>query len=245
MAEIAVLIPTSSGRAAPQPTPFGDVHVQAQPVAGRAIALIEPAADPRSGPWAARALGATRLVIVAPAAGLNRLLRPGDWLVPDDFVDQSRGLPTTYFHDRGLGYVQQLPPFCPELRAALAKAPASGAGRVFERGTYLAAPAPRAETPAEARWWQRLGGDVAGWGVFPAAALARELELCVAVACYVTRPGGAADETWLEPGGLSGLAAALATELPQTRGCQCGEAMAGARARGLLEEDWWQTLVPG
>jgi hypothetical protein len=112
-----------------------------------------------------------------------------------------------------------------------------------ERGT-VAAPAPRPETPAEARWWRGLGGDVAAWGVQPAAALARDLELRVAVACYVVRTAGAADDAWLEAPQVERLLAALAAALPAARGCACGEALAAARARGALEENWWRTLAP-
>src|SRR5688500_4936161 len=109
MTEIALLIPYPTGASAPYPTPFGEVHLQTRTVDGRVLALVEPAPDPRAGPWAARALGATRLLVVGTGGSLNRLLRPYDWLMPDDFVDQSRGVPTTYFSERGLGYVQQLP----------------------------------------------------------------------------------------------------------------------------------------
>jgi 5'-methylthioadenosine phosphorylase len=242
MSDLAILMPCPSGASAPYATPFGDAHVQERVLGGRALALIEPGDDPRAGPWAARALGATRLAIVCTGAALNRLLRPLDWLLPDDYVDQTRGGPTTYFTERGLGYVQQSPAFCPELRAALAAMPERPDARVFDRGTLVAAPAPRPETPAEARWWRGLGGDVAAWGAQPAAALARELELCVAVACYVVRAAGAADDAWLEAPEVERLLAALVAALPAARGCACGEALAAARARGALEMDWWKVL---
>jgi 5'-methylthioadenosine phosphorylase len=114
---------------------------------------------------------------------------------------------------------------------------------VFERGTYVGLPSPRMETPAEAGWWRRLGGDVAGWGMLPAVTLARELELCVAPVCYLTREAGCADETWLAPSDADTLLAALLSALPVERRCRCGETMAGARARGLIDTDWWKTLT--
>ena len=242
--DIAILMPFARGSAAPFATPFGEVSCEPWGTGGRAAVVLGPAPDPRAAPWAARALGATRLVVAGAGAALNRLLRPCDWVLPDDYVDQTRGLPTTYFAERGLGYVQQTPPFCPEMREALAGIPESRTSRVFERGTYVSLPSPRTETPAEAGWWRRLGGDVAGWGVLPAVTLAHELELCVAPVCYLTREAAGEDETWLAPSDADTLLAALLATLPVERHCHCGETMAGARARGLINADWWQRMTP-
>ena len=147
-------------------TPFGPVAVGTASVAGRAVGLFGRESDPRARTYAAKELGATRIIGLFNGVALNRLLRPGDCLVPDDLIDQTRGGPTTFFVNRGLGYVQMTPPFCPATRSALVGAVSNRDARDFNLGTAIACP-PRPITPAEAKAWHALGGDVAVWGLAP------------------------------------------------------------------------------
>jgi purine nucleoside phosphorylase len=170
-----------------------------------ALVCAMETADPRATVRALKERGATHLWLCESAGAISSLLEPGDWLVPDDFIDGTRGQYYTYFSERAGGYIQQAPPFDPASRAALIEAlllsPLSPqgegskpSGRVFRRGVYVCVSSTRLETPAEAAFWNRAGGHIVGGFLSPCLMLARELDMPVAALTTVVRMGG-------EPGG--------------------------------------------
>jgi 5'-methylthioadenosine phosphorylase len=207
-------------------TPFGPASFSVVTMGGREAGLFRRDGDPRARTVAAKELGAERIIGVFNGAALNRLLKPGDCLIPDDLIDQTRGGPTTFFTTRGLGYVQMTPPFCSETRAALVSG--ARAGRLFDLGTAVACP-PRPITPAEAKAWRALGGDVAVWGLAPEWSLARELELCYA-ALVVVSESLTADQI-----------APFIAALPAERQCNCARLNPGAHRE--LGDDWRKWLT--
>lgn len=158
-------------------------------------------ADPRATVQALKDLGATHLWLCESVGALSVLLEPGDWLVPDDYIDGTRGQHYTYFSEKAGGYVQQIPAFDPASRAALMggvriqtdamyRVPTGVSGKAFQRGVYVCVSNTRLETPAEAAFWARAGGHVVGRYLSPCLTLARELEMQVAALVQVTRMGG-------------------------------------------------------
>lgn len=154
------------------------------------LVFAQGTADPRATVRALKDLGATHLWVCESVGTLSPLLEPGDWLIPDDYIDGTRGEHYTYFSEKAGGYVQQVPPFDPASREALI----AGAGKVtprpFKRGVYVCVSNTRLETPAEAQFWSRAGGHVVGRFLSPCLTLARELEMQVAALVMVTRRGG-------------------------------------------------------
>ena len=155
---------------------------------------------------------------------VSAIMEPGDIFVPDGLVDLTSGRESTFFAERGYGFIGQDPVWCPDLRAALINAGRSITERTFARGVL--AVGEEATEPAEAVGWQAQG--LARTGT-PATYLAKELELCYAVVGIV---GGAASERG------NALIAALGKHLPQERTCACATSMQGVRDRGLIGDDW-------
>ncbi len=169
-----------------------------------ALVCAMESADPRATVRALKDQGATHLWLCESVGALSTLLEMGDWLVPEDFIDGTRGQHYTYYSEKAGGYVQQVPPFDPASRAALMSAlrtpppdplPINGEGeitdgRVFRRGVYVCVSNTRLETPAEATFWTRAGGHVVGRFFSPCLILARELDLQVAALTHVVRAGG-------------------------------------------------------
>jgi 5'-methylthioinosine phosphorylase len=151
-------------------------------------------ADPRATVRALHTLGATHLWLCESVGTLSPLLEAGDWLVPDDYIDGTRGQHYTYFSDKAGGYVQQVPAFDPTSRAALLVGAGAMAARPFRRGVYVCVSNTRQETPAEATFWERAGGHAVGRFLSPVLILARELDMHVAVLARVTRRGGEGGE---------------------------------------------------
>jgi 5'-methylthioadenosine phosphorylase len=173
-------------------TPYG----QSAPIARltlssqEALVTAQGYADPRATVRALKDLGATHLWLCEAVGALSPLLEPGDWLVPDDYIDGTRGQHYTYFSEKAGGYVQQVPPFDPDSRDALLDGLADITPRPFGRGVYVCVSNTRLETPAEAQFWSQAGGHIVGHFLSPSLTLARELEMRVAVLALVTRDGG-------------------------------------------------------
>ncbi|MGQ0536944.1 MAG: MTAP family purine nucleoside phosphorylase, partial [Methanobacteriota archaeon] len=139
-------------------TAWGDVEVRRATTAGREVFFVarhgprheRPAhrVEHRANVAALSACRVERVLGVSTVGSLRKDIPPGSLVVPDDFVDLSRG-GVTFFDDRAV-HVDMSEPFCPELRRTLS---ASGRGRapVHDGGTYVCMPGPRLETPAEVR----------------------------------------------------------------------------------------------
>jgi 5'-methylthioadenosine phosphorylase len=196
---IAVLTNTSDLPAAgsQQTTSFGlsdpiqHIIIQSHNVVVTAYA----GADPRATIHAWKDAGCTHVLLGEGVAALSPLLEPDDWVVPHDYIDATHGLHYTTFTQKAGGYVQQSPAFDPALRTALLQGLCTQTSRPFQRGVYVSITSTRFETPAEAHFWERAGGHLAGRLLSPYLTLARELEMATAAVCRVTRHGGEAEST--------------------------------------------------
>lgn len=152
-------------------------------------------ADPRATVQALKDRGATHLWLCESVGTLSPLLEVGDWIIPDDYIDGTRGQHYTTFSEKAGGFVQQVPPFDPASREALLDGAKNASSRPFRRGVYVCVSNTRLETPAEAAFWTRAGGHVVGRFLSPCLTLARELEMQVAALAVVVRAGGEAGES--------------------------------------------------
>lgn len=191
MVRIAILTDT------PQPgerheTPYGpSAPIGQTGWNGADVLICAPSDDdPRATVRALKDQGAAHLWLCESVGALSPLLEPGDWLIPDDYIDGTRGQHYTYFSEKAGGFVQQVPPFDPAGREALLAGGAAVSPRPFRRGVYVCISPTRLETPAEALFWARAGGHAAGRFLSPYLTLARELDLVVAALVVVTRRGG-------------------------------------------------------
>jgi 5'-methylthioadenosine phosphorylase len=177
-------------------TTYSTTYGDSAPMQGLTIAdqsgliCAQAYADPRATVHALKDQGATHLWLCESVGALSPLLEPGDWLVPDDYIDGTRGQHYTYFSEKAGGYVQQVPPFDPDSREALLKALDEINPRPFRRGVYVCVSNTRLDTPAEATFWARAGGHIVGRFLSPCLTLARELDMKVAVLAVVNRVGG-------------------------------------------------------
>jgi len=174
-------------------TAYGDsAPIQQLNIADKlALLCAQGNADPRATVRALKDQGVTHLWLCESVGALSPLLEPGDWLVPDDYIDGTRGQHYTYFSEKAGGYVQQVPPFDPASRGALLEALNELIPRPFGRGVYVCVSNTRLETSAESTFWSRAGGQIVGRFLSPCLMLARELDMNVAALAVVNRGGGA------------------------------------------------------
>lgn len=133
----------------------------------------------RANLWALRELGATAILATASTGSLKKAIRPGSFVVPDDFVS-FWNIPT--FHDDDV--VHATPGLDPNLRDILVSAGKDAGASVRSRGIYVQTSGPRLETPAEIRHFATVG-DVVGMTMASEATLANELDLPYAAVCSV------------------------------------------------------------
>ncbi|HEY1014665.1 MAG TPA: hypothetical protein VGE07_18285 [Herpetosiphonaceae bacterium] len=211
-----------------QNTPFGFAMFASRPHPSGTIAVLLDEPNPRAALYAAKKSGVTRVIEAVTAASVDRLLESGDVLIPDQLADLTQGRPSTFFANRGYGFIAQHDVWCPATREALLAGAREINQRAFGRGT-LAVVDEGADLSAAPGW----GAHAAAVTGAPAAYLAKELELCYAVVVIV---GAAASEQG------NAIIAAMLKHLPPERACACGQTMAAARERGLVGEDW-QTWI--
>lgn len=203
---------------------------------GRRHAVPPHRVNYRANIAALRELGVARVVATAAVGSLRPEIEPGLMLLPDQFLDFTRGRPSSFYEGDGTGvaHVDMSEPYCPELRRALVAQAARLGFPCREGGVYVCTEGPRFETPAEIRAFALLGGDVVGMTGVPEVCLAREAGLCYATVATVTNHAAgiathrlthsevlAVMEANAER--LRRLLAAVLAELPEERGCACGE----------------------
>lgn len=133
---------------------------------------------------ALRSLGVQQVVATCIAGSLRRRIRPGDLVIPDQFVNLTWGRdpdgPSELVH------VPMANPYRPRLRILCAKAGAQGGLRIHRRGTVAVIQGPRFSTRAESRWFARQGWSLVNMTQYPECYIARELGLCYATMAMIT-----------------------------------------------------------
>ncbi|MFQ5450966.1 MAG: MTAP family purine nucleoside phosphorylase [Nitrospinaceae bacterium] len=221
--------------------------------------LTAPFVNYRANIYALKECGAERIVSWSGPGIINTAFKPGEMVVPDDVIDETRKRETTFFKNTGIGFIRQSEPFCPQVRRALHDC-LHQAGIVHHgRAVYVCTEGPRLESPAEIRKFRILGADLVGMTLVPEAFLARELEMCYASICYLTNfAEGVAPREYKKgklfegmqtpeehhavedsirrfPGLLKNCFQALAGI---DRACHCPDAMRRYKDKGMIGDDW-------
>ena len=131
-------------------------------------------------------LGVEWLVSASAVGSLQEKYRPLDIVVPDQFVDRTRGRISTFFGRGLVAHITFAHPLCATLsRMAYESAEAAGA-TVHRGGTYVCMEGPQFSTLAESKLYRSWEMDVIGMTNLQEAKLAREAEICYATLALVT-----------------------------------------------------------
>lgn len=142
--------------------------------------------------------GVRKILGCALCGSTNRLLDPGDVVIPDGFVDyttkRAQSL-TRSLKEKGLDIdvimYRLHQPFCPNLSKLLVEGAGKvGFRRVFSRGIVGVAEGPRLESPSEIRLrYTNIGIDVVTMNLVPEVFFAREIGACYATLQLVSNYG--------------------------------------------------------
>ncbi len=140
----------------------------------------------RANLWGMRKLGVTQLIAPTAAGSLQPHIRPGDFVVCDQFVDRTQGRADTFFTGPRVGHVSAADPYCPRLRSLTVATGRELGVTVHDGGTVVVVNGPRFSTRAESRWYAAQGWEVVNMTQYPELILARELELCYVNIALIT-----------------------------------------------------------
>ncbi len=140
----------------------------------------------RANIYALKTLGVERIISVSAVGSLQEDLRPGEFLVPDQFVDRTRHRVSTFFGEGLVAHVSFAHPTCAEVSAALGDASVHCGVKVHRHGTYICMEGPQFSTLAEANMHRQMQFQVVGMTNATEAKLAREAEICYGPISMIT-----------------------------------------------------------
>jgi 5'-methylthioadenosine phosphorylase len=140
----------------------------------------------RANVWAMRALGVKAVISPCAAGSLQLGVRPGDFVLCDQFVDRTRGRADTFFDGPIVSHVSSADIYDPRLRRIAADVIREQGITLHEHGTIVVINGPRFSTKAESKWFSDAGWEVVSMTQYPEAYLCRELGMAVVNIALIT-----------------------------------------------------------
>jgi len=156
---------------------------------GRGHRLLPSEVNYRANVHAMKQLGVTQVISVSAVGSMKEQIRPGDFVLVDQFVDRTHRRASTFFGDGVVGHVAFADPVCAELAAEVAEGArhaTSGGRTVHLGGAYLCIEGPQFSTRAESHIYRSFGVSVIGMTGATEAKLCREAELCFSLLALAT-----------------------------------------------------------
>src|SRR5262245_6590506 len=104
---------------------------------GRQHRLLPSEINYRANLWSLKELGVERIYSASAVGSMREDLHPRDVLIPDQFIDRTRGRASTFFGEGVAAHVSFADPCCPQLRRLLLEAATREGARAHASGTYL------------------------------------------------------------------------------------------------------------
>lgn len=198
----------------------------------------------RANIWAMKQLGVTRIIGPNAVGSLQADIRPGDFVVCDQFIDRTTGRKDTFYDGPIATHVSSADPYCQRLRALAVEIAREQGVRVHDGGTTVCVQGPRFSTRAESWWFTRMGWHVVNMTQYPECMLALEQEICyVNIALITDYDTGIVAEGGAEPVSaaevvnvlnannerVKSLIFEMLKRMPETRDCFCAHALENAR----------------
>jgi 5'-methylthioadenosine phosphorylase len=132
----------------------------------------------RANLWAFKELGVERIISPSAAGSLQPNIKPGDFVICDQFIDRTYGREDTFFNGPKVAHISGAHPYCPDLRNLVVQCCNELGIKTHEKGTAVIINGPRFSSTAESRWFSSHGWEVINMTQYPEVILAREAEIC-------------------------------------------------------------------
>ena len=140
----------------------------------------------RANIFGMKTLGVEYILSASAVGSLKEEYKPLDIVIPDQFIDRTRGRISTFF-GRGLAaHVGFAHPFCRILSRLVSSSGQDSGAVVHTGGTYVCMEGPQFSTLAESKLYRSWGADIIGMTNLQEAKLAREAEICYTTIALVT-----------------------------------------------------------
>lgn len=188
----------------------------------------------RANLWAMKELGVKRIISPCAVGSLQANIKPGDFVVTDQFVDRTKSRKDTFSDGASVMHISSAEPYCPQLRKLAIDAITAEGAVVHESGTMVVINGPRFSTKAESKWFTQMGWHTINMTQYPEVVLAQELGICfVNIAMITDFDAGlvgdvpevsaqAVFETFKESiGVLHKILIRLVKSIPEDKKCRC------------------------
>jgi 5'-methylthioadenosine phosphorylase len=137
--------------------------------------------------YALKRAGVTQIVSVSAVGSLQEEFAPGDLVVPNQYIDRTKGVRRHTFTGEGMvAHVPLAEPASPALRLLMQEIASTVHCKVHIGGTYVCIEGPYFSTYVESLSYRALSASIIGMTNFPEFALAREAGIAYLPCCFVT-----------------------------------------------------------
>jgi 5'-methylthioadenosine phosphorylase len=130
--------------------------------------------------------GVTEVISVSAVGSLREDLKPGMFVIVDQFIDRTFERKKSFFGTGLVAHVSMAHPVCNRLGNHVEQIAKEADINVVRGGVYIAMEGPQFSSVAESELYRSWGCDVVGMTNMPEAKLAREAELCYVSIAMVT-----------------------------------------------------------
>lgn len=128
--------------------------------------------------FAMHKLGVKQIIAPTAAGSLQFKVRPGHFVICDQFIDRTCGRKDTFYDGPELVHIQSVDTYCPQLRDLAIKSCQKLKIPHHETGTVVVIQGPRFSSKAESHWFSSQGWEVVNMTQYPENILAHELGIC-------------------------------------------------------------------
>ncbi|KAB0671574.1 S-methyl-5'-thioadenosine phosphorylase [Oryzomonas sagensis] len=154
---------------------------------GRGHRLLPSEVNYRANIYGMKKLGVERIISVSAVGSLKEMIAPGHIVIPDQFIDRTKGIrKDTFFGEGIVAHVGFADPVCNDLSEALYAAALKAGAVVHKGGTYICMEGPAFSTRAESFMYREREAAVIGMTNLTEAKLAREAEICYGIIALST-----------------------------------------------------------
>jgi 5'-methylthioadenosine phosphorylase len=191
----------------------------------------------RANIFGMKMLGVDYILSASAVGSLKEDYKPLDIVIPDQFIDRTRGRVSTFFGRGLVAHVGFAHPFCRILSDIAHDSSRQAGATVHKGGTYVCMEGPQFSTVAESKLYRSWGADIIGMTNLQEAKLAREAEICYTTIALVTdydcwHPEHDSVTVEMVIGNLlqnartaQQIIAGAVEQLPYVRTCECASAL--------------------
>ena len=193
---------------------FKDTSIAFIPRHGKGHTVPPHKINFRANIWAMKELGVTRIIAPCAVGSLREEMKPGDIVIPDQFIDRTKNRPSTFYEGGFVAHISTADPFCPDLRSVSISSGKKLELDIHDQGTQVCIEGPRFSTRSESKMFRLWGADTINMTLVPECVLAREAQICYVAIATITDYDVWADR----PGSAGEVVKTLQENVSKTRG---------------------------